>query len=780
MLKNEIESFQGAIFTQSLKYKKPRPLKTPAQALLGAIDFEYIKQRLLSVQLLIKGTFKIFYISEEESKTFGLDELKILIVNFLDETGIKYKSHKHYRTLYLASYYSTAELSMLKDFWNKAIVRNVTPKIVNISFPLIENKRKEVENSKRGYFSCHIIDIYHFFIDMKTTSGKKSLEAVSNEFEETRSLGGKMSIDGIGGKSEQYWKENMDKLLTRFPKTFEQYALQDVIITVALLKAYRNKIWKELGVDLLSASTNGSIATNFFRSYEMQPGKVFGNSNISVRKFVLQCSHGAVMVALKRGFFEKMYESDAKGFYTYSMRNTRLLPRNAEDIKQADTLKELLSSYDGWAAVEFDFPDVYNDKKVLPTLPVQEYMPLKDSYNKGKKPSLILFPKTGLSYCTISEVRGALNFGCKIKFVEGYYYTQGTTSLSDFASKEMRLREISKQKKDKIGEAIHKSLPNHFVGKLFQHKGGFEIEQAKNIAQYLETPIANVISGAESVSERTIQEHLEGLLARTKKEKWSKEKIKNDVLLSLLLKIKAHGTEVTQKTRIGACWLPEHWSLILGRARAALWFVINTYAQDPVHISTDSYHDVIPLNGEIDTPFGTYVFEPTSKEGKEMYINRTKLYTHGEKIAQHAVHIRDNEKVRKMIVDAVKTKYNKTGTNTLRAACINDTAFGASCETEMQFDPRWDNKMCIEPYGSTRPWDSIEEYFYYIENQSLLTPERIKREDKKRDIAYKKIQTAKRQQARVFMKTDVMNKDGMLNREEQIEDAVNEQKRWCN
>lgn len=163
--------------------------------------------------------------------------------------------------------------------------------------------------------------------------------------------------------------------------------------------------------------------------------------------------------------------------------------------------------------------------------------------------------------------------------------------------------------------------------------------------------------------------------------------------------------------------MPEWWSLILGRARAALWWVINKYAIDPVHISTDSFHDVAALNKEIETPFGVYIFEATHKKAEKMCINRTKLYTHGEKIAQHAVHINDKPLVRKMIEDAIKTTYNKTGSNTLRTAAMNEEAFGGSYEKEMKFDPRWDGKMKIvvglDGEESYEVWECIEDYFVW-------------------------------------------------------------------
>jgi len=177
MLRNEIETFGKLLFIQSLTSLKTREFRTPEQAIIGAIDFEYYKKRLISVQLSIEGRTKFILIDAKLSETFDIDNLKGIILDFLDEIGIKYRSQKKPKHLYLASYYSTAELSMLKDFWNKSSVRHVMPKIVNVSFPLLKRKTERKGKRHDGLFFCSIIDIYHFFTDMKTPEGKKELRS---------------------------------------------------------------------------------------------------------------------------------------------------------------------------------------------------------------------------------------------------------------------------------------------------------------------------------------------------------------------------------------------------------------------------------------------------------------------------------------------------------------------------------------------------------------------------------------------------------------------------
>lgn len=713
MLKQEVDKLGKRAYIQSLGYKKPQHLKK--NIILGAIDMEYTNKGLLSVQLSIEGHLSIDYI--DPRKDFYIKDLREIVLKRIKKAGIVLEGEGKHRnkTIFLASYYSTAEFSQIKNFWEDASIRNVTQKIANITFPLKEVKTHNI--------NCNIIDIYHFFIDLKTKTGRKSLMDISNEFPAVKKLGGKYDLEGIGGKSKKFWIENMDKLLKQHPKEFEEYALQDVIITEALLREYRNKVWHESRVDLLQAPTNGSIATNYFRMYEMKSGEKFANDNSTSRAFILLCSHGAVMVALKRGKFKNVYENDFTGFYTYSLLNSELLPRTGKDMLKATTLKQLLSGYDGWAKVKFKFPkEIYGKwkdnhfipfkkkatgkntikRKVYPTLPVQE------NYPGLKKKTLILFPRTGVSYCTVSEIRGAMAFGCKIEFLEGYYYKEGTNKFSDFAKKQVVLRAKAKEKGDKIGEAIHKSQPNHLVGKLFQHLGGFDITNAKVIAEYLHCTIEDVVSGAFTFDMKGIEDDI-----NFNKKHLSKEQAKKEN--KYLEKVKKTGGKASSKERIGASWLPEVWSLVLGRARAAIWWVVNSYGEDVTHISTDSYHDTKPLSGELKTPFGMYLIHQTTDTPQTMIIKRTKLYIHGEKIACHAVHLPPSEvkQIRALIENEDKAKYKKTGKRTLRSAIIEGEAFGSDYSKEMKYDSRWDFKQKELPDGSYICWENIQEYFTF-------------------------------------------------------------------
>lgn len=778
MLTNEIDKLGKGAYMQSLTYKKPHKWKETA--IIGSIDFEYTKQNgLVSVQLSIEGHLSIDYIDPKKGKEFYIKDLRAIIKKRIKETGIPlYASEKHKnkgrKTVYLASFYSTAEFSQINRFWNDVSVRNVTPNIINISFALTSHEREDKKTGKTRVVTdvrCSIIDIYHFFSDLKTISGKKGLKDVANEFEAVKKIGGKYNLAGIGGKTYKYWIEHMDKLLVQHPKKFEQYALQDVIITEKLLREYRKKVWLELQVDLLQASTNGAIATNYFRMYEMSPNEKFGNTNTIARRFALKCAHGAVMVALKRGKFNNIYENDFTGFYSYSLANSELLPRSSDDIITAYSLEEALSGYDGWVKVEFVFPTTFNNKKVLPSLPVQE------NYPGLKKKSLILFPRSGISHCTISEVRGALLFGAEIKFIEGYYYTEGTNKASEFAKKQINLRARAKDNKDRVGEGIHKSQPNHFTGKLLQHKGGFDLSNAKIIAGYLHCPLQDVVSNANGESLFSIKGLEEDIEYNNKTLSPEEAKKRN----AYLKRVKATGGKVSSEMRIGACWLPEWWSLILGRSRAALWWVVNTYGMDVTHLSTDSFHDTKPLSGDIMTPFGMYKIHQTTNTPKTMIINRTKLYIYNNKPVHHAVHIRNKKKLVAMIKNADKLKYAKTGKRTLRSAIIEDEAFGSEYEKEMQFDSHWDNKMELLSDGSYMPWDSIYDYFAFVESEKRMTPEGIEREDRKRNTIYKRMQKDKKVRAQEFIKeTDNIDVDSTLNKREKLEDAISEMRKYMN
>ena len=731
MLDNEIDRIGNVAYFQSLKHQKRQGRFK--NALTGAIDMEYDKEGLISVQIGIKNREFIFYYDEDfDGNNFYIKDLNILIKKCLDTMQFYYKSHKRYRHLFLASYWSTAELSQIKNFWEDSRVRNVSQSLMNISF-----------NIHPKTFNVTILDIFHFFSDLKTK--RKDLDTIAKLY----GLEGKISLERFKGKSEEYWKKHMRELLNIDKNLFERYALQDIRITKQLIEKHRNRVFNETGIDIYNQKTNGSIAISFFRQNKMAEGEIFGNRNTKSRRFILKCSHGAVMCALKRGWVKQVYENDFSGFYTRTSVNTKLLPKSEKDIIFTNDLDEILdNAYDGWTEVYFKFPKKFK----YPTLPVQEYHPYL------KKPSMILFPRCGISFCTVSEIRTALDFGAEIDLLGGYYYNEGTDSWSEFAEEQMKLREEAQKNNDEIGSAIHKNMPNAAVGKLFQHKGGFDIENTKLISKFLKCDLKNVIENNLSIS------NIDSLINYTT----------DKTELKLLKKIKKNGTN--DNVRIGVAWLPEWWSIILGRARAVLWWVVNKYGTDPVHLSTDSFHDVSPLNGDIETPFGAYKIEEKEiSSGKDMFIVRTKLNVHGDNIVHHSLHL-PQTKAKEIIINNQNIKYERIGRCTIRDGILNNNNFGKEKVQEMSFQTGWDNKMkIITNYKGEEEfevWENIEEFFDFVDADRLT---------KIRDRAMIRHYAGQHRIARDLERNisgDWYEEDRTLEDDERDEDVIREAMRW--
>lgn len=74
---------------------------------------------------------------------------------------------------------------------------------------------------------------------------------------------------------------------------------------------------------------------------------------------------------------------------------------------------------DGIVRVRFMFPE---DTR-FPCLPVFKQR--------------LLFPLSGVSHCTLSELRVALSMGCNVSLYDGWYYKEGTDSLGMFLNDQL-------------------------------------------------------------------------------------------------------------------------------------------------------------------------------------------------------------------------------------------------------------------------------------------------------------------------------------------------------
>lgn len=231
MLERQLKKLGNGIFRQSIKQHASKGKYK--NALLGAIDFEWGGGFLLSIQIQIEGHNYIHYLPEGQKLT-SIDELRKLILEDMVKAGFTdYKTKTQH--LYLASYWSTAELSKVARFWEMSQVINTTNSLMNVTFPGYSTVSPEGKTKTR--LTVTILDVYHFFKYAKVK--KKGLDSVAKLY----GFEGKVTLEGFNGHTELYWKQHMDELLKLYPTKFEEYALQDTILTESLLRKHRDIIY---------------------------------------------------------------------------------------------------------------------------------------------------------------------------------------------------------------------------------------------------------------------------------------------------------------------------------------------------------------------------------------------------------------------------------------------------------------------------------------------------------------------------------------------------------
>lgn len=266
---------------------------------------------------------------------------------------------------------------------------------------------------------------------------------------------------------------------------FIQYALNDAFIVGEILRRLRDRIISDCQVDILSTRTPASTAAADFRRRYIQR-EIIGYRTVKkfskrtrrvverrvpvyasiaqtccrARRYAMMALHGGRRECFYRGELPMVYEYDAKSAYPTSCVRLGILPlrRDLHIISGRDQDRDLdvwLSAAGGWGKVYFRFP---NDTP-YPCLPVDTA--------QG-----IVYPLEGTSWCTNFEVRVAVGMGATIRLDEGYYYNSGIPWMSEY---EGRLMELRRSTDDPIMSSIYKLLGNSLVGKLCQHRLGYDI-----------------------------------------------------------------------------------------------------------------------------------------------------------------------------------------------------------------------------------------------------------------------------------------------------------------
>ena len=280
---------------------------------------------------------------------------------------------------------------------------------------------------------------------------------------------------------EGYLKERMDLLLQGNKQAFEEYGLRDSEIAVRFYLRLLDFAEKETGKRSLPATASSlavSIFTKKLKESQVDFNSAFGVTegsstywNSTREKVVTKTEKSpSPMRAINEPFIASCYSGgrnecyafgpttigvfndfDLAGAYTTGMVDLRHIDYDSFWYSRdpADFVGHVL----GFAYVRFAFPEGTR----FPSMPV------RNSHGG------LVYPLTGLSYCTAPEIEVALNLGCKIDIKHGVIvpWCEGDSRL--FEPYVMHIRSLRKSfDKGSLDELYAKLLGNSLYGKTAQ------------------------------------------------------------------------------------------------------------------------------------------------------------------------------------------------------------------------------------------------------------------------------------------------------------------------
>jgi DNA polymerase type B, organellar and viral len=445
-------------------------------------------------------------------------------------------------TIYLIAYFAQAEISNLEG--------DTTDQFQTKSKEMFRRIKSTKDSIGRGR-TIKIVDLYGIL--------KGGLDKVGDFIDLP-----KISLDGVGGKSETYWKQNMDELLKDHLLEFNQYANRDAEICYRAYTIIRAFFLDEYNVDILNFNTLPSIGSYIFRKHYLkepvtptetirlpktrrktlvsgevryynypQKYEVFAG-DLNVRCAALWAYHGPRTESFYIGRLEdvNLVYYDVDSLYPFSAVLQPLPNKDTEwfDLRQQKAnnpglFTELIEHGEGYIEVTFRFPD----DTMYPSLPVT-----------GARDNILYYPLDGTSWCTLSELRLAIKLGLTdYEVLRGYAFMptdrEKNHVLKQFMVDIHRLKQSSI--KGSIEYELYKLIMNSLVGKMVQR-----IED--------NTPL------------QLVQEGL----------------IPGDALHKI-------SRKQTKSNKVGVLWLPEWAALILGKSHA---IISEFVAKGAYFISTDS------------------------------------------------------------------------------------------------------------------------------------------------------------------------------------------------
>ncbi len=435
-------------------------------------------------------------------------------------------------------------------------------------------------------------------------------------------------------------------------KKFRDYSLHDAKLMYDMLGALREKFIEETGVDPVVFKTPAGTAAAAFRNMHVQR-KFFCDSN-RARWLACKGTWGGHAEVFRRGQLKGEYkEWDFKSAYPTAVLKLGVMPIQ-KTWKRVRTLKDARNMRGGFCRVWFKWPKTER----FPSLPVA----CKNA---------MVYPLQGESFCTLAEIRVAVDVGCDVKILEAWGYRKGTTALKDFLQWTLENRKTATG----AGQVMYKLLGNSIIGKFAQRISKVPIDEYFKLA-----------------------------------EEWN---VYLDELFELSTdELEALGAQTM--VSVGPVWMPEWNGLITGYTRAALAQMIRT--GEAVYCHTDSVWTKKKPKSDM-LPFDMKTCGPVK-------IVRTRFGCIGEPITRKAVlskttHVAHHsvwnltaacQMLSKFTGQTFTRKYPIRRPLKLRESIKTNRNPGEWVEEWRCASTKWDHKRRLHKDGTTSPWKTVEKY----------------------------------------------------------------------
>lgn len=422
---------------------------------------------------------------------------------------------------------------------------------------------------------------------------------------------------------------------------FREYAIHDAVLCYDIAAQLRAGFEPD-DVDPLF---EGSAASTAAAAFRIKLGRTLHPPASRTRLFGLLCCWGGRAEALERGSFKQLFEFDLVSAYPNAAISLGQFPGKG-DWRKVKHVRDFRGAVGGLGRVRFRFPG----GATYPCLPVWTR-------------KLQIYPLEGESYCTLDEIRLALEMGADVRVVEAYAYWKGCTELPDFMRRIVAERSATK---DPVRRTALKLLANSLIGKLAQRVTGPDMNDLVEHARRKSLTL--------------------GQFARLTREE------------CIALGIKLH-------VRLGSLFFPEWNSLITGRTRAILGAAIAE--RRAAYASTDA----IWIRAK-QAPTAILGARWDYVRGGRAVIARTRLARLGEHVAHHSIWRKDaGEEVLEHLAEESDepVSYTVERPLKLRESLNKGERYGKWVKEERTAAGDWDCKRELTPSGS-RPWRSAAAY----------------------------------------------------------------------